>query len=240
MLRDGSTPSDPRLGRCVQFDDRSRDWPVRAVMGPSADPRTRMWYLPSDAWVFDQGQQGSCVGMGVTNELRYTPRVVNGVNERFAVEQIYWAAQRIDPWDGGSYPGAAPTYEGTSVLAGVKAAADLGYYREYRWAFSEEDLALTVSHIGPAVLGLPWHEGMFHPDGGWYLRPVGAVAGGHCVLACGLNLAGGFYTVMNSWGSSWGNRGRARILRTDMARLLANQGEAVVITKRAKPNRART
>lgn len=184
----------------------------------------------------------NCVGFGVTNELRYTPQPNVRLDGRFAVEQIYWPAQQIDPWDGGAYPGARPVYEGTSVLAGVKTAAALGWYKEYRWAFSELDLALAVSFVGPAVIGVPWHDGMFDPDEQGFLNPAGAVVGGHCVLVIGINTQakqrGGFYTIMNSWGRNWADRGRAKISRGDMARLLANDGEACIITSRARPARS--
>lgn len=231
------------LGRRPQFDPRSRDYPVRAALRRSQEfVLSRRWYLPSTAEVLDQGADGACVGFAVANELRYTPTPVDRlpggrrVDGRYAIEQIYWPAQRIDPWDGGAYPGADPVYEGTSVLAGIKAAAAAGWYREYRWAFSEHDLALAVSHLGPAVIGIPWYERMFTPDPGGFLIPDGEMVGGHAVLVIGINVQrGGFFTIANSWGRGWADRGRAKISRADMARLLAEDGEACIITGRARP-----
>lgn len=229
----------PGLGRRVQFDERSRAFPIRALLADDRLPVTRRWWIPSRVPVLDQGSEGACVGFGVTNELRCTPVAAIGLDARFAREQIYWPAQQIDPWPGGAYPGAAPHYEGTSVLAGVQVAARAGWYREYRWAFGEDDLARAVSHVGPAILGLPWYETMFDPDRDGYLNPGGAVAGGHCVLAIGINTrrdqGRGAYVIYNSWGPDWGDRGRAWITRADMARLLAQDGEACIPTVRARP-----
>jgi hypothetical protein len=239
-MRDGTEVADPRLGRLVQFDARSRGFPVRAVLPTTwQHERSRMWYLPSTAPVLDQGREGSCVGHGITNELRFTPVPAVGLDSRFAVEQIYWPAQRIDEWDGGSYPGADPFYEGTSVLAGIKAAVALGYYREYRWCFGEKDLALAVGYLGPVVIGVNWHENMTFTDEEGYIHPTGPVLGGHCVVVVGFSRARGDYTIMNSWGPSYGVRGRCRIGRADLASLLAADGEACIPVGRVRPKVAR-
>ena len=246
MLVEPTPHAGHGLGRRVQFDPRSRDYPVRAALRWGEEHIiSRRWYLPSTAEVVEQGSDGACVGFAVANELRYTPSPVDRlpgggrVDNRYAVERIYWPAQRVDPWDGGAYPDASPFYEGTSVLAGVKAAAAAGWYGEYRWAFSEFDLAMAVSHIGPAIIGIPWYERMFYPDGRGFLIPDGEVVGGHAVLVIGINTQdGGHFAVMNSWGRGWGDRGRAKISRVDMVKLLAEDGEACIITRRTRPKAA--
>jgi hypothetical protein len=232
-------PTQYGLGRRVQYDDRSRAFPVRALLHADLPLVTKRWYLPSTEPVLDQGATGSCVGHGITNDLRYSPRPVPRLDSKFAVEQIYWPAQRIDPWDGGAWPGAEPFYEGTSVLAGMQVAKALGWYAEFRWAFSEADLALAVSHIGPAVIGVPWYApGMFKPDDDNTLHITGEPAGGHCVLIVGINLRRNAFMIQNSWGSSWGSSlGRAWITRPDMARLLREDGEAAIPTLRTRPPR---
>lgn len=236
LLRDGTPLLDPRLDRLVEFDHRSREYPARACLAAGSTPVTKLWTLPTGAPVLDQGREGACVGFGVTNELRFEPVAVPGLDATFAREKIYWPAQRIDQWPGGAYPGASPQYEGTSVLAGMKAAKALGFYGEYRWAFGEADLALAVSHIGPVVIGVNWYTGMFRPDSRGYLNATGRVEGGHCVLVVGLNSRYAYYTIYNSWGASWGNQGTARIRRSTMDRLLREDGDAAVITQRFQPD----
>jgi hypothetical protein len=226
---------DPRLDRLEHFDHRSLQYPASDLFATSV-VTTKMWTIPESEPVIDQGPDGACVGFGVTNELRFEPVAIPGLDAKWAKETIYWGAQHADEWPGGSYPGAAPQYEGTSVLAGVKTAVGLGYYTQYRWAFSEDDLALTIGQIGPAVIGVPWYSGMFQPNSRGYLNLTGTIQGGHCVLVIGVDVRASNYTIYNSWGPTWGDRGRAKLRRQDMRRLLTQGGEACVITGRANPS----
>jgi hypothetical protein len=88
---------------------------------------------------------------------------VPGIDNRFAREEIYWRAQREDQWDGGSYPGAKPFYEGTSVVAGGEVCRELDLITEYRWANTIDDLVLAVGCHGPAVIGIEWRDSMYEP-----------------------------------------------------------------------------
>lgn len=232
LLRDGSTVSDRRLDRLYERDERNFQFPARQALGPAqTEPRTMMWYGPTGMPVLDQGEDGACVGFGIAHEMLLYPTPIRGLDADFAKQRIYWNAQRNDPWPGGAYPGASPAYQGTSVLSGIKEAVKLGAYGEYRWARDEPELALAVSWIGPVVIGVDWWTGMMDPDAKGYLRPTGRIEGGHCCVVVGYALSG-YYTLLNSWGPGWGNKGRARIRKDDMARLLAAQGDACVITKR--------
>lgn len=232
-LRDGSKTKDHRLTRIVKFDDRSRLYPARTLELGAKKPRSYKWAC--DHWL-DQGQEGACVGFAVTHELLAKPSIVKGLDAKFAIEKIYWEAQKTDEWPGGAYPGAKPVYEGTSVLDGVKAAQKLGYIREYRWAFGLEDLVLAVGYLGPAVLGLNWYEGMFDVESCGYIHVNGRIAGGHAILCNGVDVKRKTFNLHNSWGPSWGVGGDATISWTDMDRLLKEDGEACIPTSRsAKP-----
>jgi hypothetical protein len=223
-LRDGTKVTDARLARLKQFDERSRKYPVRKLVSGQV-PRSRTWGCDQ---VLDQGQEGACVGAACTHELIAKPKPVKGLNMKFAREQVYWEAQKNDPWNGGSYPGAKPVYEGTSTICGVKVLQKLGYIKEYRWSFSLNDLILAVGHIGPAVLGLNWYEGMFEPHSCGYLHVTGDLSGGHAILCRGVNVKAGYFLLHNSWGPKWGNNGTAKITFAEMDRLLKEEGEAVV------------
>lgn len=217
-------PLDPRLDRVVEFDERSRSYPVTAVI-EATKPRSYTWR--PDAVVLDQGREGACVGFSIAQELAARPAVVKGVTSQVA-QRIYRRAQQIDEW-----PGEA--YEGTSVLAGMKAAVEQGYFEGYRWAFGEADLALAVGYKGPAVIGVPWYTGMFDTDADGYLHPTGQLAGGHAILVYGIDLKRGRYKLRNSWGADWGMDGNAYLSRQDMALLLSRQGEAVIPVGRKRP-----
>lgn len=227
MLRDGTTPADPRLGRLPQFDERSRAYPVRAALAPAqqAAPRGYTWRCTT---TLDQGSEGSCVGHAWAHELLARPAEATGVDHPYARERLYWAAQQLDEWEGGAYPGATPQYEGTSVLAGAKVVSGLGAMAEYRWAFGLSDLVLAVGYKGPAVLGVNWYEGMFRPDGAGYVWPSGAVAGGHAILCRGVSVSRRTFTLRNSWGPGWGNGGDCLVTWDTMERLLGEGGEACI------------
>lgn len=235
-LRDGSETQDRRLDRIPAFDQRMLAFPIQdALNSDQSKVITKKWETPGGTPVLDQGAEGACVGFGVTNELSYYPVAIPNLDATFARESIYWVAQEADPWPGGSYPGASPRYEGTSVLYGVKAAADLGYYQEYRWARSERELALGVGYLGPSIIGVDWYEGMFKPAKDGYIRISGEKVGGHCCLVIGINAKSGYYTIHNSWGPSWGKNGTAKLSRKDMATLLNANGEACIVTRRNLP-----
>lgn len=229
-LRDGSKNKDPRLTRIVKFDEKSRLYPVLTTDVLGQAPRSYTWKC--DQWL-DQGQEGACVGFAVTHELIAKPSVVTGLDAKFAIERIYWEAQKSDEWPGGSYPGAKPAYEGTSVLDGIKAAQKLGYIKEYRWAFGLNDLVLAVGHVGPAVLGINWYDGMFDVQQCGYLHVSGKVAGGHAILCNGVDVKRKTFNLHNSWGPGWGVGGDATISWDDMERLLKEDGEACIPTVRS-------
>ncbi len=185
----------------------------------------------------------NCVGFGITNELRFNPVPVMGLDADFARQKIYWPAQRDDQWPGGSYEGASPFYEGTSVRAGLEVAQKLGYVGEYRAANNEYELALAMT-LGPVVIGVDWYEGMFKPDKRGYIKPTGRKMGGHCCLVIGITVTrgpkgSGYYTIYNSWGPSWGDKGTARIRRVDLGKLIDDGGDAFSIVSRFNPPQPR-
>lgn len=217
--------TDPRLGRLPQFDERSREFPIRSLIPDTARPVSKTWACRKH---LDQGRTPSCVGHGWAHEIKAEP-VVDDVTEDLALV-IYRGAQSLD--------GDPNPHEGSSVLAGVKAASGLGYYNGYRWAFGINDVLLALSHVGPVVLGVNWYDGMMNPDLMAQIHPTGNVAGGHCILAKGLNVRTQMITLHQSWGLNWGRSGDCVISVTDLARLLHEDGEACVPTTRlhAHPN----
>jgi len=181
---------------------------------------------------FDQGREGACVGFALGHEISARPAEFRGLDYKYLVEDVYHEAQRVDPWDGGSYPGAAPFYEGTSVLAGVKILHKKGFFKSYRWAFGIEDLILGLGYIGPAVLGINWYTDMLNTDENGFIHPTGSVAGGHAILARAVNVKEGYITLRNSWGKNWGKNGDCYITFDDMEKLLGEYGEAVFMLNR--------
>lgn len=223
VLKGGVTTTDARLDRLVQFDDRSRAYPIRATLQKIGKTTPRSYSWACDVWL-DQGNEGACVGFSWAHELAAKP-ARNAVTPKLAHDAIYKAAQKIDEWPG-------EDYDGTSVLAGAKAVAAMGYMKEYRWAFGLDDLVLAVGHAGPAVLGINWYDAMFNTGVDGYVRVGGAIAGGHAILCFGVNVKAKYFRLHNSWGRDWGENGNCKVSFDDMDRLLHEGGEACVPVER--------
>jgi len=188
---------------------------IRDAIRASAKPRSRLWECP--AWL-DQMAEGSCVGHAVAHELAAQPMQA-AVSSKLA-RRIYRAAQKID-----TIPGEA--YEGTTVDAGMRAAAAMGYYDEWRWAYNLEDLILGLSHRGPAVIGVNWYRGMEKPRDG-FIFPTGRHLGGHAIAVIGYNQPSNFFRLRNSWGKDWGLNGDCFIFAHTLDLLMRRQGEAAI------------
>jgi hypothetical protein len=219
-MRDGSEVEDPRLGRLVQFDERSRGFGIAARVS-DLPIKPKGW---SVRWWLDQRREGACVSFAqhhdaVASPARsYFPSVA--VAERLAMER-YQEMKRIDPWPG-------EDYDGTSVLAGAKVMQSLGYFKEYRWAFSLDDVLRALSNEGPVILGTNWYEGMYDVDAEGYVHPTGEVVGGHSFLLSSVSPGYKRVRIWNSWGADWGFNGRANLSFDSLEQLLHESGEALV------------
>ena len=236
LLRDGSTVNDARLDRLPQRDPRSLAYPVRALVA-GRQPRSYTWRH----YVTDQGAQGACVGHACTQEAAARPKPVFGDPVRNPAPQAtleataratYRRAQQLDPW-----PGEEPTYSGTSVLAGVKAGVEQGWWGEYRWALgpgpeqAANDVILALGYAGPVIMGTVWRSGMWDADANGYLRATGPVEGGHAYLLVAYSKPRDAVWTPNSWGGA----GQGWITRADLVSLLADDGEACIPTVRRTP-----
>jgi hypothetical protein len=206
-----------KFSRLKEFDERSRNYPIMALIPKGSKPRSYTWRCDLN---LDQKNLPACVGFSWTHEAAARPYPVNGLNDAIAVG-VYRRAQKLD-----DVPGE--NYEGTSVLGGAKAAEEKKWLKEYRWGFSESDLCLAVGYHGPAVLGINWYSGMMNPDSKGIVRPTGTLEGGHAILCNGVNVKNELYRLHNSWSSSWGINGDCFITRADMTKLLKEQGETCI------------
>lgn len=75
------------------------------------------WWL-----YYNQGKEGRCVEFATLRAMTLHNRVRYDISSRWHYHQM----QKIDYWAGGSYPGASPVYEGTSVDAGLNVMRKFG------------------------------------------------------------------------------------------------------------------
>lgn len=217
----------PGGGRLRSVDKRDLDHllpPPRALAGEPTTKVYQHWPAPK---ALDQGQSSTCVGHGCHQLLRCSPvRNVKNIPDPY---QIYNEAQLIDEWEG-------ENYDGTSVRAGIKVLARKGYLSSYRWAFDGQTAVNHILNVGPMVIGVDWREGMMAVDQKGYVYNKGKLIGGHCVILVGTNLTAlnpdgtkGFCVILNSWGTEWGNKGRAKISIPALDELIRDQGEAAAV-----------
>jgi hypothetical protein len=222
---------DPRLDWSPQHDSRSRAFGISDVLGV-VTPEPKFWETGP---VLDQGREGACVGFGWTGEALASPRPHHDAPVDVAnalAMSVYRRAKEIDQW-----PGEA--YDGTSVLAGAKVMRERKVIGSYRWAFSVEQLRDAIITEGPAVIGIPWFDGMYETRPSSLVEVTGSVVGGHCILVTGyhprmrISGEGWFkrYEVFrwrNSWGTSYGKNGNGLISITDLDRLVSDYGEMCI------------
>lgn len=212
------------LGRRVEFDAASRDYPIRKLLG-RVKPRSYTWAC--DKWL-NQGTEGACVGFSLAHELIAKPKVFTKVTATSA-HTIYKTAQTLDPWPG-------ENYSGTSLLAGVKGVQQLypDAIKEYRWAFGLQDVIDTIGYYGPVAIGINWYAGMSNTDSEGFIHRTGRLQGGHAILARGVNVKKECVLLHNSWGRSWGVNGCCYLSFKDLDKLLKERGEACVPVKRGR------
>lgn len=210
----------PGLGRHVEHDERSRNYPARTA----TRDRSVLW--GHHAPVLDQGEVGACTGFALAQLLNTDPFATSrttsgGYLTTGDALRLYGLATSLDDILG-VYP---PDDTGSSGLAVAKAGVQLGYFSAYRHAFGFDQFA-TALQLQPVIVGTAWHEDMFTPDSDGRVTPGGAVVGGHEYLALGIDYDTRRVTFLNSWGPGWGRAGRFTMGFSVFARLLADRGDA--------------
>ncbi|MCW2674773.1 MAG: hypothetical protein JWP14_3362 [Frankiales bacterium] len=215
-------PGPGRLGRHLEHDPSSRDYPAD-MTSPIKSVR---W--SRRAPVLDQGDLGSCTGNAAAGWLATDTTARPGrtnITEQLAVD-IYARASHLDRVKG-IYP---PDDTGSSGLAVAKAMVALGLTRgPYRHAFGLEH-ALAAMQTGPVLVGMAWLDGCDRPDRNGLISYTGTVRGGHEVLADEINTSERLVWFTNSWGTSWGQHGRFAMTWADLDRALSDGGDVTVPT----------
>ena len=231
------TMADYGLGRLHAPDPRDNlhllaaAAPMQAVI----NRRTKYWTL--FARPLNQGYTGTCVGHGWRHRLVSSPVMVRSLQP--SAFDIYDAATKIDEWSDNDNDTAREF--GTSVRAGAKVLKALGMLSEYRWTTDADDAADWIGGVdssgrfigGPVVIGVNFYDSMFDLSRDSYMEisPTAKLAGGHCMLLIGWDQAHDRFRGINSWGASWGDRGRFWLDAETAQRLFNEDGEVCVATE---------
>ena len=177
----------------------------------------------------DQGREGACVGFGWTGYLNSAP-VTHNFDSNYALSLYHEITQRDE------YPGDWRTGQsGTSVRSGAKDVRRRGFIQAYAFTYDAEDIALWILNQGPVVIGVPWLTGMDTPaPPGYFALVRGRLRGGHCVVVDQVSWYGAGdrrnrFGFANSWGTRYGNQGRANFTERGM-RILMNDDSSVGCT----------
>jgi len=219
-----------RLGRNVNHDPRSLAFQVPATSNPATTSWKRV--LP----VLDQGSLGSCTGNAMTGVLgsevcwdALTPAQRSALGEVFAVK-IYSRATQLDGFQG-TYP---PDDTGSDGLSAAKAVKEVGFASGYLHMTSVEAMH-TAIQAGPFAVGLSWYSGFDSPDSEGVVKVSGHVRGGHEWEVLNYAASRGLWECVNSWSDAWGKGGHFFISDEDMARLLAEEGDATSLVPITAP-----
>ena len=226
--------SDPRLGRHVNHDERSRRFAYR---GPVSPPHAVRHYR--NVPVFDQGNLGSCTGNAAVGCLASGPFFAT-INEhddadlrrldQDAAVKVYGLASAIDPFPG-QYP---PEDTGSDGLSVAKVLTELGAISGYEHAFGL-DQALAALMKVPVITGTAWRADMFEPNAEGLVRPTGAEQGGHEYLVDEYDPVRGWVGFTNSWSDRWGVQGRFYMEAEAYGELLDDQGDVTVFVPCTEP-----
>jgi hypothetical protein len=255
QLKDGLTTWDPRVDRVPHYDERSRDYRVRTLIDANPrlpKPRVHHPARPS----LNQKAEGACVGFSIATGLNASPKRRRPAMTNPQARELYWLAQRNDPWPGGSYAGADPRYEGTSLLAGLQVARRQGLIASFYWCgagsgTAVDDVVESISKIGGVLFGIRWLECMYLTESGGVvvIDPDSPQVGYHAVWAHSFRYAplpgrGGRKKIehvvwQNTWGPSYGAKfhgipGHGFVTIEDLERHLLPRmfnGEAAVPVK---------
>lgn len=216
-----------RLGRHIKHDPRSLAYRFDGS-GLTINSVKHTRYIP----VLDQGDLGSCTGNAATGNLGTGDFYVT-VKDKVTLDEseavtLYSAATALDGYQG-TYP---PDDTGSDGLSVAKAAQKDGLISGYQHITSLND-ALAALQLGPIITGVNWYSTFDSPNNSGVVS-IGKrayVRGGHEFVIDEVVADKKLVGATNSWGDSWGIKGRFYFSFADFERLLSEQGDATVFVK---------
>jgi len=201
------------LGREVPGDFRHVEkYPLSSVVKVEAVSVEHKIKNPYPAFLFNQGEEGACVGFGCS-------RIMSFLNHELYDPWWLWnRAKETDEW-----PDTNPGDDnGTSVRAALEILRTLGHkdvslpapilgagIESYHWATNIDEMRGVIALGVPIVIGINWYSNFDQPikseaDEYWIgLGDLGHIRGGHCVVLHGASDKRQAFRMLNSWGKSY-------------------------------------
>lgn len=225
-----------RLGRHYEFDSRSENylvWP-KTVSGTTVfTPVT--WFTADGVPVLDQGDVGACTGFALADALGKAvlkSTIPAAVVIDNALGLSFYHDNTVNDSIRGTYP---PTDTGSSSVAVGKTAVKRGLASGYLHITTAAALA-TAIQSGPVIVGTNWYNSMFEPNskGQVVVTKSSGLAGGHEYVLDSVT-TDGYFGFTNSWGTSFGVKGRFYIKQTEFLTLLNDDGDAISLVPVNQP-----
>jgi hypothetical protein len=202
--------------------------------------------------IYDQGSEGACVGYGES--------ILCSINNRklYDAMWLYREAQLIDEWSSTPPEEGTSLSAGFDILRtkghrrlwggqSRPPEMDEGIVEVNRWLTTVDEIRTALAAGKVVCLGINWYYQFYNPlrlktgpkgkieawvgpekdDASW-----GGIAGGHCICLVGASDRRQAGLLANSWGKLWGVNGKAWISYEKLRRLLAEGGEAAIVTDR--------
>ncbi len=195
-------------------------------------------YLEHSVPILDQGTEGACTGFGLATVANYLLLRRRIIPDKIPVSprMCYELARRYDEWPG-------EDYSGSSARGAMKGWHKHGICAESEWPFeapNDDGLSeirsagarrrplgayfrvnhkdVVAMHSAIAEVGILYatcvvHSGWQNVDANGIIEQSEGILGGHAFAIVAYDEEG--FWIQNSWGSSWGRRGFARISYDD-------------------------
>lgn len=182
--------------------------------------------------VKNQGTIGSCVAHALSEVVEYHDKIQNKSRKKASVGFVYGNRRNSSHKGAGMYvrealsnmvnfgdayytdfpenvevPEAIDLFE--ERFEGLKELAYPHRFTTYVRLTSDDDIKYALMHYGPVVFSMNWYSDI-KVDSSFVIhteQKKSTSLGGHCMIIYGWDEEG--WKIQNSWGSTWGNAGRA-------------------------------
>lgn len=226
-----------RLGRNINHDPASLRY--RVPVPRHVEPATVVW--ERFGAIMNQGDLGRCVPTAGTGLLQCAPfwnalepqMRVNLQQPAFAEQyaiQAYREVTRIDPFEGAWEPDDT----GSDGLSLAKLWKQLGLNNGYEHATTVMEAHAAIQKA-PFIIGTAWLSGMDQPRTDGTVSVSGTNRGGHEYLCREYDLGRDLWWFDNSWGTSFGVRGRFAYDTPGLQKMMAMQGDITSMVPASAP-----